>query len=1660
VVAALDFRLLGPLEVVGDGGVALSIGTGRQRALLALLLLRANELVATDRLVEELWGESPPPTAQRMLHNQVSALRRALGHNGRLETHGSAYRLSVQPGELDVDRFEDLFARGRDQIESDPQSAAERLRQALELWRGPPLSGLSYEPFAQTEIARLEERRWAAFEARARVELALGRHADLVSELEAAVAEQPLREHLHGQLMLALYRCGRQAEALEAYRRARRTLVEEVGVEPGAELRELQDAILAQDPALDAPSGTEDLPPALDGGSPILAGRDRELGDLIALLADACDGRGSTVFVSGPRGSGRTRLAADLAREALRRRMTVVYAGAGDAIADALATVRRADESGRPVLLVVDDADYIRPEVLDRAAAVGANGARRRLLLVIIHASAEPPAAFAGQAARRVELGPLGEAAIAEIARLYGPAGAEPPPAEELAVESSGLPLAVHRAAAEWARARASQTAGASAGRAAAERHELRAAEAELSSDLLALRTVDEHGRLYGGEEQGGPSPAICPFLGLTTFDAAHAEYFFGRERLVAELVARLVGSPLLAVVGRSGSGKSSVVRAGLLPALASGVLPGSEGWSQAVMRPGAHPLATFERVLPESVAQAVLAVDQFEEVFTVCRDERERTRFLDALVALAEERDRRVQVVVAMRADFYGHCGAYDRLARHVGANQVLVGPMRRDELRRAIVEPARRVGLRVEPSLTDALIADVLDEPGGLPLLSAALLEQWRERDGRVMRRAAYEQTGGVRGAVGRVAEATYARLSQPERIAAKRILLRLADAGEQGSSFVRRPVPLDELDPDRDSQTAAALELLVDSRLVTVDKGTVEVAHEALLREWPRLRTWLEEDAEGRRLHQHLIHAARDWDAGARDPGELYRGARLASALEWTAEHEADLNALEREFLDQSRAAAEHEAERQRATNRRLRTLLAGLAGLLVLAVVAGVVALNQRGEARDSALSADAQRLGAEALTQDRLDRALLLARAGVALDETPTTRGSLMSVLLRSPAALGILDYGRPVGAAALSPDGRLMAIGDVAGKVTLYRTGTRQPLRRPYWIREGHIQSLRFSPDGSSLAIGSLDPTDVSQSAVVDLIDPRTRKLRTRVELPPFRERAAFVQARVEFLPNGRDMVVASVHGSFPEAPPTMLYRVNGDTGAIERELRVGEHSGRALSITADGKRVFLTSPRENRSWEIDPERLEIVRTHEVGDFSGAVSPDGRALALGSAAGRVRLLDLRSGEVRSFSGRHQGGMQTMAFTPDARRLVTAGNAQVTVWDVSRGAIAERLAGHSGSIWGLDLSADGRTALTAAYDGRAILWDLAGDRRLDRRFSVRGYRDSLDVWFVVDVARGVAVNPDGRTLAVTHIDGTVELLDTATLRRRRALRANRGFAGSVAFSPDGRLLAVAGAGGRVTLWDARTGASAGELRGLRADSQALAFSPGGGLLAAAEAGYPPPRMRIWDVRRRAPTRFAVSTPAGALAFSPDESLIAAANGWEGADGAEIFDARSGAEVKWLETPEPTRSVAFSPDGSLLVVGLFDGSVRFFSTDDWKRVGSAFEAHAGIVMSTVFSPDGRVLATAGADGTVALWDVDTRKPIGTPVTVEPDTMVTAAFSPDGSHVFAVSTSGEGISLDASPESWKRRACGVAGRDLTAREWEDALPERPYRAVCSGD
>ena len=326
-----------------------------------------------------------------------------------------------------------------------------------------------------------------------------------------------------------------------------------------------------------------------------------------------------------------------------------------------------------------------------------------------------------------------------------------------------------------------------------------------------------------------------------------------------------------------------------------------------------------------------VIAVDQFEEVFTACRSSDERAAFVDALVACTRDPRRRALVLIAVRADFYGRCAAHPELARLLGANHVLVGPMRRDELRRAIELPARRVGLHVEPDVADTLIADVDGEPGGLPLLSAALVELWQHRDGRALRLVDYERAGGVHGAVARLAERAYERLDPDQRRVARRVLMRLAGDGE-GDAVVRRRVPLAELGAAADERddVGAVLAVLADDRLVTIGDGDVEVAHEALLREWPRLRGWLEEDAQGRRLHRHLTHASRDWLTAGREPAELYRGARLASALDWIETHEQELNELEREFLAESRSQADVESERQRRANRRLRALAGGTGG----------------------------------------------------------------------------------------------------------------------------------------------------------------------------------------------------------------------------------------------------------------------------------------------------------------------------------------------------------------------------------------------------------------------------------------------------------------------------------------------------------------------------------------------------------------------------------------------------------------------------------------------------------------------------------------------------------------------------------------------------------
>jgi DNA-binding SARP family transcriptional activator len=530
----VEISVLGPVEV-SAGGRPVAIGAGKPRALLAMLALHEGSTLSTESLVEGLWGEQPPATAAKMVQLCVSQLRRALpdaGDGGWIVTRGRGYELRLSGGGLDAHRFERLIAEGRP-------------REALALWRGAPLADVADEPFAAAEIRRLEELRLTAIELAIDRDLAAGRHREVVGELEGLVAAEPLRERLHAQRMLALYRCGRQAEALDAYRQARRALVEAIGVEPGPELRRMQEAILRQDPSLEPPGAAMAGPPVeLDAGTP-LAGREAELDWLREHWRSAHAGAGRLVLVAGERGIGKTRLAAELAGEVHRDRGAVLYASGAGPAGTARAAVDSARAARRPTLLVLDDVDRAGGE-LRSALAELLDGLAALAVLVVATGENRALASELGVEAT-LTLAPLDADGVAAIARLYAREDAEVPVAR-LVEASGGVPQRVHRAAGEWARTQAARRLAAAADRAASERTGLRAAEDEVAGTVVELQAVSERGERQDTE----PGVVACPFKGLAAFDVDDAGIFFGRERLVAEMVARLVGAPLLGVVGPS----------------------------------------------------------------------------------------------------------------------------------------------------------------------------------------------------------------------------------------------------------------------------------------------------------------------------------------------------------------------------------------------------------------------------------------------------------------------------------------------------------------------------------------------------------------------------------------------------------------------------------------------------------------------------------------------------------------------------------------------------------------------------------------------------------------------------------------------------------------------------------------------------------------------------------------------------------------------------------------------------------------------------------------------------------------------------------------------------------------------------------------------------
>ena len=1198
------------------------------------------------------------------------------------------------------------------------------------------------------------------------------------------------------------------------------------------------------------------------------------------------------------------------------------------------------------------------------------------------------------------------------------------------------------------------------ASRAASGRSDLSDVEVELTGKVIDLQLVREQARTLSIPVT--PAEGMCPFKGLASFEPVDADFFFGRERLVAELAARLVGAGSLGIVGPSGSGKSSVLRAGLLPALAGGVLPSSESWRRLLLRPGEHPMEELRRVLVSGAddpvegaldslpgdSRLLLAVDQLEELFTACRSEDERATFADTLARAAADPEGRAVVVVALRADFYGRFASYPGLAGLMG-NHVSVGPMQASELRRVVELPAERVGLRVEPELADALIDDVEGEPGALPLLSTALLELWQKRHDDTLALAAYREAGGVHGAVARLADSTYARIPDGRKQLVRAIMLRLVGEGE-GDAPVRRRAPLAELDLERNRAADDVLATLADGRLVTVSEGSVEVAHEALLREWPRLREWIEEDTEGRRLRRRITQAATEWDAAGRDQSELYRGARLATALDWTADHALEVNELEREFVTQSREASEKETTRVRRTNHRLRGLLAGVAVLLLLAVVGGIFAAIQRGEAREAETGQFAQRLGAQAQVEEDLDLSLLLARQAVAIEDSPQTRGYLLAALQRSSAAIGIMHGdGGVLRGIAISPDGRTLAV-PTGGNVLFFDARTYAQIGDPLTVgdaREGG--SVAYSPDGRTLAVGG--------DNVVHLIDVRTRAQLAETALDGLALRVAFTK-------DGSQLVVlVAPERGLGEVDAQITIRdvatLKPIGRSIEPEAFVGGYVGvwyasPQFALTPDGRSLITASEggelarwdlrtrKRTRSWKIDIGLAPAL----------AISPDGLTAAVGIDHG-VQLVDLRSGTARTASAELAGSPNWVLFSPDGTTVVSTNrDTTVTRWDVESATPLETLRGHSNFVQQPVFSPGGETLYTVSHDGTAIAWDLTGDRRLGRTFTFTSDREFSRTGYDGHPAR---FSPDGRLIAVGLKEQGIALWDARELKPvGQPLLDTGGEVKSIAFSPDGRTLAAV-TKHWLTLWDVGSRSRRRDplFAGNPSIVLAVGFSPDGTMLATASSNL---GLRFWDAATGDDLGHSgFGRSASDVSFSADGAMIASVG-----DGgsAGVWDVATGMSVATFDGAPGNvdSSVALSLDGHFLAVGGFGRVVRLWDVRTGKLIHELDQGGDG-AFTIEFSPDGRTLAVSGFEPVASLWDVATGSRIG-PQLSAGDRRTMIDLSADGRQMLEVHGNGEGAVWDVDPESWKRRACDLANRSLTPEEWAEFLPGRPYEPACS--
>ncbi|GAA2652917.1 hypothetical protein [Streptomyces vastus] len=1127
-------------------------------------------------------------------------------------------------------------------------------------------------------------------------------------------------------------------------------------------------------------------------------------------------------------------------------------------------------------------------------------------------------------------------------------------------------------------------------------------------------------------EDDGEPAP----YRGLARFEPGDEAYFFGRGQLTDDLLTLARRHRVTAVVGASGSGKSSLLRAGLISRLRHIDDPALRPAALRIITPGDHPLRTHSRRLTpkpaaETDADTWLIVDQFEELYTLCRDPDERAAFIDRLLT-AQDPGKRLRVMIAVRADFYGRCLEHRGLTAILRDASLPVGAMNSDELKEAVVKPATARGLIVERELTARILDEVDGEPGGLPLMSHALLETWHRRRGKALTLTAYDGAGGVHGAIAHTAEAAYRQLDPGQATLARRILLRLITPGE-GAQDTRRPIDRAELDLGDPIATTAVLERLTRARLLTLDGDTLDLAHEALITAWPRFREWIDEDRERLRAHRRLTDAAHAWSDLGHDPGALYRGTRLAAAEEAFAGAGGDLTALERDFLTASTTARDHERHAAARTTRRLRQFTGALSVLLVLALTAGVTAWDQYGtseQQRHKAVTAQRVALSRQYAAQSgevrdqQPEAAALTALKGYRVAHTVEARGSLLSAHA-AYWANQLTGHTAEVNAVAYSPDGRTVATGSEDRTVKLWNAATHQ-LTGTLIGHAAEVYALAFSPDGRTLATAGDDFT-------VRLWDLRTR--RTTATLTGIESRVV----SVAFSPDGR--TVASSGGSVVRLWDVRSRRTTatliGHTGYVV-----------AVAFSPDGRTLASAGgDHTTRLWDVATRRTTAVLTgHTELVSSLAFSPDGRTLASGSDDRTVRLWAVAA---RRTTATLATDAITLAFASDGRTLATgSADGYVRLWDTDT----------RRSTASLSASIVGASSLAFSPDGRTLVAPADGNTSAVRLWDVTTHRPAATLGGGRAAVGSVAFSPDGRTIAT--VDDELRLWSAKSLRPLRTVATSLGPAFGLEFSPDARLIATVSRKDGTRLWDATTGRAVATLKGHSNTVTQAAFSPDGKTLATAADDR---TVRLWDTATHR-TKAVLPGPTGGLStidYSPDGRTLATTyngNDYGIRSTVRLWDVTTQRPVATFSGRAPIISTAaFSPDGRTLATAGADFAVRLWDVDS-RRPAGTLTGHSNNISSVAFSPDGRTLASGSYDHTVRLWDMSTRRTTAV-LSGHKNWIWSVAFSPDGGRLATMSTDGSARLWNTHTDRTARDICNLA----RVHHWKQLLHALPQDSPC---